>query len=746
MRTDNLGSKWMNREVRRIGTLSALVTLPIGACAKMGDFRDYSTVCGVASTSSMPGVTAGSTATGVAGTSAALTVTAGSTATGISGTSAALAATAGSTATGTAGTSSMVDATAGSTAIGMAGTSAALRVPACREMTWGPVDNQPESLVARWQFEDPKPEVGAASTWLDDAKIRALASSTNGTEAAHPSTVSLRPSPAGHSLELAGDQYAVFNGSSTDAIFSSSFTVGASVSLDRRELDVLASQYQIQSPTPIVPVISTLDTGCGGYQLGFRRSQAGLELVFAYRSLASDQCTEQLFTHALERAVWKGEFGGFHYIAASVNKLTATGETRVVLFWDGVTAATPLGDARSAPGTISYQDYDLYLGANRASPSAQKQPPFVGLVDDVSVFVPPLNENELRDYVQSSFTAEGPSGCRWGFGSAYADANAPALIDIADDSSSQALRFSVESGSEGIGWAMAQLAWLGAGRNMIPYDKAYLKASIPEGQKFSFAISSGHAGSACNWHRIGKGGVAEYEFDLAHPNVCTSPNCVFDIRDVMWASVQSAWEPRGTATKKAAFEIDALEFGVASTPTIDPLTYGGAFGPNGWCWRPIAYEAGGYCDWNGSPSARSVAAILGGSASTSTRLAADFESRPLDLSGCRYVELDLLLEVQRQQETKEPCNDVNQLALTDTIGRWTVWHLVPQSQSSTYVVDLDSQPNAPPSLNERADHKSIGALSIQKPWCVAGELNATVQSIRLVDANHNPGCEKPSSD
>jgi hypothetical protein len=431
--------------------------------------------------------------------------------------------------------------------------------------------------------------------------------------------------------------------------------------------------------------------------------------------------------------------GSWAHIAVSYAKLDDEAAS-IKLYYNGLPILVDRVPYSYVKAPITYGEFALYLATNGEGSSDASAPKLLGYVDDLSVFSRPLADQEMLSFLEGSFTVAGPSGCRWRVGSGYRDPKLPTFATL-DSSSPQSIKITVDPDLHGFGEASAHLAPLDDSRAFGRYDKVYLDALIPkytaDPEKTVFRLSISSSIGSCAWTAKAKGeSDTHYEFDLSQPGFCFDPNCEFDLADVQWVAIQSNWQDDAVPSLPDSIEIqvNSVEFGVAANPLGSSTDYGGRVGVRGWCWRPTAYEAGGFARWNQLlPDAVSV--NLDANKETSSRIIADFGSSKLDLSNCSTVTLDADLDEGLSGE-----NAQFQFVVTRADGEWGVWNL---GYQKPYVILLDSALIADSSRFcqgtpcPSSSRSSIVALGVQKAWNIKSQTQQTL-SVTIRDVQFGP--------
>ena len=455
----------------------------------------------------------------------------------------------------------------------------------------------------------------------------------------------------------------------SDPLFPEQFTISAWLSLPASGLSAPGNALPV-----IWPIVLTLGGSgqCGGYQLDIRVEDPaiGPELVLSYQyepaGDAGAPCNSHELNYPIDNPAWAWGVGRWHHAAGTYTQV-GDNEATLSLYWDGVRAT--VGSDPVIVGQFKYADRKLYLGTNSdgATSTVTK---FTGNLDDIALFDHALSDQELADFVALSSTRPGPSGCRWNTYEQWDPvANNPSSSAWAQDSTATALEVDIVDQDWGAGFLSANLT---PEKDLSLYSKVHLGAAIPgdtNDKNFQFSLANGN--DFCTWI-LPADGAGTYDIDLTRPSSCTSSSCQFPLGSVQSAKIQSDWKD-AAAQQPLAFTVTRLEFDTEGDK-INPSTYGGALGPKGWCWRPLAYELGALAYWVGTPSSTSVAATLSGPAQSSSRIAADFGKEVLDLSLCNRVEISgQLPTVSGPQPYSFGLQDIN--------GSWQDWDIHAENAS-----------------------------------------------------------------
>jgi hypothetical protein len=605
----------------------------------------------------------------------------------------------------------------------------------------------PDGLVAQWRFDDEP--VTSAPPWLDTQEQRKLVLKPDG---ASPAVALTRLNGHGHALRLDGNTYAQ-DDTDDEGLFpvdipaNAGFTVSAWISLRLEDLK------DANTVTRIWPIVSTLGTTdhCGGYQLDVRSESTidGPVLAFSYEypttGDAGTNCSPpNVLKIPLRTPSWSWGLGRWHHVVATYTKLELE-QAELALFWDGTRLATGTPASSTFDRGITFTDPVLYVGSNgRATASTDGTSNFKGHIDDVTLFNRVLSDGEISDFSLASSTFAGPSNCRWNALEQW-DFDAGSLSSWNPIPTTASATLSVNDLDWGAGFLSARLL---PERDLSLFDTAYLTANVPRGtsnppRPFEFSISSGD--DSCSWMLQANGadanGSDRYIIDLTQPSFCVSTSCSFKANQVQWARVSSEWSG---AWGSFDITVTGLEFDTTRSPMAENLPLGGAIGPEGWCWRPQAYDPGALASWTGpnSPSPDGVSARLQGPNLSTTRLMADFGDQLLDLSQCDHVEIDADLPRLGGQ------NYFN-FALIDAHGAVRNWDLFdtesPISKNITTNWTFDSFGNDKFENVPEFVLSQVAQLGIEKPFAYATSANSplfvNIRAVRFYSADGRLGCE-----
>lgn len=612
--------------------------------------------------------------------------------------------------------------------------------PACTVVT--NVDGgYPDSLVAHWTFD------GDAGAWLESDKGVHTLTLSPGAQDSDMRYSKARINGNGNSLSLNGSQFAMYAGSNIDAAAASGFTVSAYISMEWLGLDDAGAPS-----TRVMPIVSTMTSDSCGYQLDLRWEQgdSNPSLAFSYGyqtgSNLGDVCQINELEYPLQLSpVPAGDgwgMGRWHQVAGSYIRSGSDGSATLKLYWDGKRVANEIGQAAKAAPPISYTDYKLYVGT-----SADNSQWFKGYIDEIALFSQPLSDAELGNFLTQSTSRPGPGQCRWSAQELW-DRYAPdaSTASWQSDSNIEQAHVLVDDNDFGAGLLRASLV---PAKDLRLYSRAYLDANLQKDKAFAFAVSNGY--DSCQWLVLGVAGRQTYPIDLSKPGACYTSGCEFKPDRVDSVSIATEWvtpvmtsaTPNNPIRSPGTDNITvySVVFEYATNPTADWSNYGGAIGPNGWCWRPLAYDLAAKAVWASDPSVGSVSANLTGLAASSTRVTADFGSQPYRLpkNACVLIDADSNWDNRLSDGTLA-------FVINDLAGSWGSWDVVlPLSGSpGPCMMQLteagryySSTNHATPFDNfpDTVDLDQITYLGFQKPYnydtSVKGAVEVTIRSITI---------------
>ncbi len=274
------------------------------------------------------------------------------------------------------------------------------------------------------------------------------------------------------------------------------------------------------------------------------------------------------------------------------------------------------------------------------------------------------------------------------------------------------------------------------------YDKVYLDATLQKDKAFEFQI--GNSAGYCQWLFLGTGVRRIYPIDLSKPAVCSTSGCEFKIDRAESVYIGSEWTnpqidnptPDNPVRNPGAVDliVHSIAFELAANPISDWSIYGGAIGPNGWCWRPQAYDLMAGAEWASEPSLASAGANLTGLLESSTRLVADFGDNLYKLPENACVTIEASTNLASNNPT--PLS----FGIQDVIGSYRNWDI--QVTSSPCILQLirpyysdEAHPYPFNDFPDFIDLNKIQSLGIQKPFnldtTVKGPVRITIQNITI---------------
>ena len=618
----------------------------------------------------------------------------------------------------------------------------------------------PSSLVAHWTFD------GDGGAWLESvqgAHTYPLTLSP-GAQDADMRYSKARINGEGNSLRLNGNQYATYAGTIIDPLFpgsrpelvttaDSGFTISAYISMESLQLDDAGA-----ASTHVMPIVSTMTSDSCGYQLDLRWNDSDLQptLAFSYGykadSDAADTCQVNTLQHPLDLspvpALYGWGMGRWHQVAGTYVRSGSKGSATLKLYWDGQRVANDIGQAAEATPPIGYTDYKLYVGT-----SGDKSQWFQGYIDEIALFSQPLSDPELANFLTQSTTRPGPSQCRWHARDLW-DKYAPdaSTASWQSDSNIEQAHVLVDDNNFGAGLLQASLV---PAKDLRLYSKAYLDATLQKDKAFEFELYNGR--DFCQWLILGVDGRHTYPIDLSAPDACYTSSCAFKLNGVDSVQIASEWiapviaaaTPNNPIRNPGADNITVYSVGFeyATNPTADWSNYGGAIGPNGWCWRTLAFDLASTGVWSSDPSVGSVSANLSGLLASSTRVTADFGNQPYRLpkNACVLVDADSNWDNRQSDETLA-------FVINDLAGSWGSWDMVlPLSGSpAPCMMQLtqagryySSTNHAKPfdTFPDSIDLNQITYLGIQKPYgydtSLKGPVEVTIRGMTIYPDDGN---------
>ena len=624
--------------------------------------------------------------------------------------------------------------------------STAASEPACG--TPGPFDAAASPLaspIAYWTFNyDSGTQV--AAEWPDTRQLHSLVPKGDSSDAP-PAFAPNRLNGEGNAIALNGHQFAVYKaspGASGDMLFPEELTVSAWLTLPAGGI----SAGDAGGPV-IWPVISTLGSpgNCGGYQLDLRLEDeaTGPELVFAFQPEASGdaggECETHRLSYPIDNSPWLWGTGRWHHVAASLGHSGAE-HSVLALHWDGVQLNA--GNSAVTSGQLAYANLELYVGTN-AQAAGTLVPKLSGTLDEIALFNEALSDSAIREFAYTNISRLGPGNCRWTAGEQWDPVIQTDSGSLATwgPSTSESVSINVRDSDWGAGILTAHV-W--PPRDLSSFGTVHLNATTPSAYNAfpgasgtvpaSFEFTIAHGLDFCTWI-MPAGKVGTQDIPLAYPSYCSASSCQFPITSVNSIRVATDWRDNGI--KPLELTVSGLELGTEGT-SIDPATYGGVIGPRDWCWRPIGYEIGALARLLPSASGKTVAAELSGAGHSSTRIAADFGSRVLDLTTCDAVQITGSIPV---------VNTRFSFGLQDVHGAWMDWD-IGNGKDGIYEIGINvaKSPSSASSENtqndpaftkfDKFDKSRVNQIAVQKPWDYGHPVN-----VEIVDLQFKPlGCQR----
>jgi hypothetical protein len=491
------------------------------------------------------------------------------------------------------------------------------------------------------------------------------------------------------------------------------------------------------------PIASTLSkdsaTDRAGYQLDIRHD-AKLGLAFAFSYWSSGSAEPTVLAAKLPAAEqWKA--GDWYHLGATYDE--EAGQAAVSLLLDGkVVAAASERPQRSQHATG--KSYVFYVGSNEQNEATYGYSRFRGYLGNIALFRRALRPDEVSEFGRSERYVQGPGGHPWATWGIYASY-------VKEWSCAKPLTVAVMDDKWSAGGVVALLDAEGvdqdpgatelAGRAL---KRVVLTADLPPDQEFDFSLNSDHGRNACSWILSSRGpGAQPYEIDLEQPKWCRHPDCGFSfgINDVEAATLSTRWGNESQGTVRFTIhdlDLDSTE-GDGDTAGLNR----GFWGLNGWCWRPISYDAASTAELIPSPGqGDSVSATLSGEDGTTARLEADFGAASLDLSGCQSIEVEADLPGNPKGDTNASKDNDYTFVLVSSNDATREWSLL-GSGLAKYVVNLQASGNPAGPPGHTFAIEQVKELGIQKPWQAAwsNPVRITINKVTFVGDT----CNQPNS-
>jgi hypothetical protein len=549
---------------------------------------------------------------------------------------------------------------------------------------------------------------------------------------------------------------------------------------------ITAPKQWLGAPERNRVILSVGHQPCAIHELALRRTEAGsISVVFSY---FDPNCQLREVTRTIPRMASQDAWGlgKWYHLAAVIGPGSAgcaPGESsEVSLYWDAKqltepTEAAPRSECMASGGP-DQQLSKVCVGAGLErlpggiGDTCSTLPAFQGAIDDVALFGRALDARELRDFRMDSLSRFQMGAYRWAASSTWPSTASLSL----STATGGGLTVDVQDLSWSAGSAIALVSDPGdgslfGGLQLNNIGHIDLSGDLPEGKSVSFQLNANNGREFCAWYFAGKGG-ADYRLSRDVPGVhdvgevapdarfldyalkwCRCDTC--DCRsNVEGASIASAWEDR---LEKYQCLLCDLELHAATG------TEGGSTGwkagqlwtpgsgeelanPEGWCWRPIAYNAESYAYL---VSGKTVGAKLFGPENTGALLVADFGVPPpsgeqslLDLSACQgqAITFDFNADFNGedaaspgnspQREVQLILVSANSASLEMPVtgqGHETISWILP----ATFPEQPDA--NAPREDGEPVifDPAHVRYLGVQKSWRLTGEVDVTINDIVL---------------
>lgn len=525
------------------------------------------------------------------------------------------------------------------------------------------------------------------------------------------------------------------------------------ISLPKSWLDSVTSE------TKRMVLISTMKPqvrDCGGHELtlqGVRDSSSErvrVSLGFAYFDAncqrseidAEIEQTPALAAVGLSTVDAWG-LGKWYHVAASVNQVdSARAQSEVRLYWDSVEVSR-VGWSRVSMKARTGTDLETSIHVGSDPTNASR---FEGYLDDVALLQRALGTAEIQQFRQDSISKYGLDGLRW------------FPWDVLRSSASWAhnqakgLALNCEDGqSSGCG-VMASLDWR---QKVADLDHVVLSADLPAGKVTDFLLSADQGGRQfCKWSIYGRGG-ADYYLSVKQqaeglvatqgpsPSTvnelkwcrCDDCDCTFDVRA---AAIGSEWTTE-------VGEYPCLMCGLQRYESVPVQAQAfkwsrGAKGPNGFCWRPIAYDVLSHARFTEAPTdGGSVKALLSGPGSTTALLAADFgvAGRSLGTNDeiviCAYLPKDMPFQIMLKSANEGYCqvpiigeggDDLRAAPYPNTGDRLDAAYCTNHTDDNNPLYGEDGKVLV-------FDATNIRYLGIQKAWAREVETTIRIDSVRF---------------
>ena len=498
------------------------------------------------------------------------------------------------------------------------------------------------NLAYFWRFDDDDPD-------LTSSKRTSFLSSE------------CRIGGRGKSLELTGDNSAYSDKLPRSVV--GDVTLAAWLSLPSgwlpRGKDV--SETTLQA----LEVISLNRDGCNDVGLEVRQEGKHAPALVLWQEVDGvGGCDAEWYSIPLPSAFGHWGQGSWYHVAAS------SGE-EPTLYLDG-RARTP--EQTSLSSLIQRTDHSVEFGRlevvgamgeanaesteNVESTESLGSPTFTRWIDDVAVFdstnvdiqnfsLGAHSVSARRPGEQSPNLSDDPRWITWGVrGSSVRWSE-----DCDGDSSSVACGFHVSIDKEDNGTAGLSYVLPSEPKRTISNLGSFrVRADIPAGKDFDFALVGEHGVNRCSWLVTGQEGIRDYEFSVADAGSCDCPEVTEDRYcscnfDVVALSINPRWD-WGSSDNPLDVSVCEVEL-TDPDPSVGTTDSLGRVGPQGWCWRPVTYDSRAAAVVK---TAGTIEAEISGPDDSVARIAADFlepSSGFLDVSLCTSVTIDVLVPTDR---------------------------------------------------------------------------------------------------
>jgi hypothetical protein len=602
--------------------------------------------------------------------------------------------------------------------------------PACTiEQTYA--KSFPDSLVAYFSFN------GEGDKWLRADIGQYTLQGYPSSQAAHMRDDTTRVNGQGNSLDFDGTQSIAYAGRKGDRLFpgaeSSGATPGFTIIAWFSAEPELPVGDKGSEATRVMPIVSTMAPDDCGYQLDLRwtTGDPNPSLVFSYGSLdrgdAGRLCTLTQLSYRTPVSVYNTTkawgLSHWHYAYASYALDPNSGLATLTLYFDGKRVANDIGQTTGVGPPIAYSAYTFYLGASGRDAEKLK-----GTIDDVAVLDRPLSSGDPWQFLGALTPNSGPSHCVWyPWESWDKTATAPSTCTWQSDSDRDNAHFIVKDADWGGGGINAPFT---PPKDLSHYDAAYVDATITLNKALQFQLYDADGSGYCAWALLGQGIRHLYTIDLSKPDYCFTAGCAFKFDHISSLTLGAEWTTQAVsnptpdnpvrAPGPVEVTLHSVDFAIGPL-NADATTFGGAIGPNGWCWRPAAFDLMAHTSWNGVPSLASVSVTLTGMESSSTQVLADFGDQPIQVQEGACVMIDASANQAYYAASEEVSFNI-----TDVFGVTRTWNVLLSSPSHParcvlQLVDPTWSNEAPHQLQyqnfpDHMDLSKIGRVTFQKPY------------------------------